>query len=285
MASGTHPFSRWQDQAGVARTSATATFLDRLGWPVRRLAISGTHVHVGVSSGEAAVAITGRCASSCPLLLALSASSPYWDGEDTDPGQRAHQDLRGPAHLGAPAAARRVGRLRGLHARPAPRRRHPVDPRGLVGHPPPPRLRHRGAADVRRGPHPAGDPGDRGPRPVPRGAPGAPPGRRPAGGRAERTGWWRRTSGWRVATGWTADLLVGDQGDRRPARELLAELVDELSGVAVELGCAEELATVLDIAESGSSHDRQRQVIAEGGTPRDVVQHLVSEFRGAGGFR
>jgi carboxylate-amine ligase len=83
MACGTHPFSRWQDQV-VSPGPRYEKFLGRLGWPVRRLAINGIHVHVGVSSGEAAVAITQALREQLPLLVALSASSPFWDGADTD---------------------------------------------------------------------------------------------------------------------------------------------------------------------------------------------------------
>ena len=52
-------------------------------WPARRLMIFGVHVHVGVSSGEKAIAIYNSLTTFLPHLLALSASSPFWHGEDT----------------------------------------------------------------------------------------------------------------------------------------------------------------------------------------------------------
>ncbi|SDY80455.1 carboxylate--amine ligase/circularly permuted type 2 ATP-grasp protein [Herbiconiux ginsengi] len=45
--------------------------------------ICGTQVHVGVSDRDLAVEIAQRVARDLPVLLALSASSPYWNGHDT----------------------------------------------------------------------------------------------------------------------------------------------------------------------------------------------------------
>src|SRR3954462_13966080 len=45
--------------------------------------ICGTQVHVGVSDRDLAVEIAQRIARDLPVLLALSASSPFWNGSDT----------------------------------------------------------------------------------------------------------------------------------------------------------------------------------------------------------
>jgi carboxylate-amine ligase len=45
--------------------------------------ICGTQIHVGVSDRDLAVAIAQRVSRDLPVLLALSASSPYWNGHDT----------------------------------------------------------------------------------------------------------------------------------------------------------------------------------------------------------
>src|ERR687897_139197 len=45
--------------------------------------ICGTQVHVGVSDRDLAVDIAQRVARDLPVLLALSASSPFWNGQDT----------------------------------------------------------------------------------------------------------------------------------------------------------------------------------------------------------
>src|ERR1700712_1694182 len=45
--------------------------------------ICGTQIHVGVSDRDLAVEIAQRIARDLPVLLALSASSPFWNGQDT----------------------------------------------------------------------------------------------------------------------------------------------------------------------------------------------------------
>src|SRR5829696_9114672 len=45
--------------------------------------ICGTQIHVGISDRDVAVEIGQRIARDLPVLLALSASSPYWNGQDT----------------------------------------------------------------------------------------------------------------------------------------------------------------------------------------------------------
>ena len=52
-------------------------------WTAQRLQIFGVHFHVGVRHGERVVAIANGLAGYIPHLLALSASSPYWEGRDT----------------------------------------------------------------------------------------------------------------------------------------------------------------------------------------------------------
>lgn len=45
--------------------------------------VNGMHVHVGISDAEEGVRILGGLRGWLPLLLALSANSPFWAGEDT----------------------------------------------------------------------------------------------------------------------------------------------------------------------------------------------------------
>jgi carboxylate-amine ligase len=82
IAAGTHPTSAWEDQE-ITDSPRYRNLLERMQWPARRLMIFGVHVHVGVGSGEKAIAITNSLTTFLPHLLALSASSPFWHGEDT----------------------------------------------------------------------------------------------------------------------------------------------------------------------------------------------------------
>ena len=78
----THPFSLWEDQQ-VTPTERYQNLVELLQEMARRLITFGLHVHVGVDSGDKAVMICDRIMQHLPTLLALSASSPYWQNRDT----------------------------------------------------------------------------------------------------------------------------------------------------------------------------------------------------------
>ena len=79
---GTHPFALWKDQT-ITKSHRYIDFMERMQWPVRRLIITGLHVHVGVESGEKAIAITNGMTRYIPHLIGLSANSPFFDSELT----------------------------------------------------------------------------------------------------------------------------------------------------------------------------------------------------------
>ncbi|HBA39982.1 MAG TPA: hypothetical protein DCZ05_09640 [Deltaproteobacteria bacterium] len=68
---------------GEAHGHSVFRFAKTNDWLARRLTVYGLHVHIGVESGEKAVAISNAAIRYLPHLLALSASSPYWEGQDT----------------------------------------------------------------------------------------------------------------------------------------------------------------------------------------------------------
>ena len=79
---GTHPFSKWVEQR-ITDSERYRRLVDQCQWPARRLMIFGVHVHVGVESGEKAIAISNGLTTYLPHLLALSASSPFFNDADT----------------------------------------------------------------------------------------------------------------------------------------------------------------------------------------------------------
>ena len=78
----THPFSKWKEQS-VTQSERYLHFLDRMQWPLRRLLITGLHVHIGVDSGEKAIAISNGLTRYIPIMIGLSANSPFFGGEET----------------------------------------------------------------------------------------------------------------------------------------------------------------------------------------------------------
>ncbi len=81
VGTGVHPFSHFRDLV-MTEDPRYARIVERIQWPVRPLMIHGVHFHVGVPSGDVAVGLTNALTGLLPHFLALSASSPFWLGED-----------------------------------------------------------------------------------------------------------------------------------------------------------------------------------------------------------
>jgi carboxylate-amine ligase len=82
MAASTHPFADWE---GKRRTEKDRydTIAQDLQEVVRRLMICGMHVHVGIPDDDLRIDLLGQVSYVLPHLLALSTSSPFWQGHDT----------------------------------------------------------------------------------------------------------------------------------------------------------------------------------------------------------
>jgi glutamate---cysteine ligase / carboxylate-amine ligase len=79
---GTHPFAMWEDQRIVSR-DRYRDLIAGLQFVARQELIFGTHVHVGIDDPDKAVHITNGMRVHMPLLLALSANSPFWRADAT----------------------------------------------------------------------------------------------------------------------------------------------------------------------------------------------------------
>ena len=84
IATGTHPFALYEDQVITNVNPRYEEFTQKYGWAVKRLLTFGMHVHVGMDSKEKAVAVHDEIRKYLPLILALSACSPFWRGKDTE---------------------------------------------------------------------------------------------------------------------------------------------------------------------------------------------------------
>ena len=79
---GTHPFSLFERQRITARDRYRA-LVDQMQYVARRELIFGLHVHVAVDDPDKAINVVNGLLVDLPLLLGLSASSPFWRGEPT----------------------------------------------------------------------------------------------------------------------------------------------------------------------------------------------------------
>jgi len=275
--SGSHPFSDPAQQK-ITPSERYLRLVDEMQWPARQMQIFGIHVHVGVSSGEKAIAMVNALSFYIPHFLALSASSPYWMGHDTGLASCRSKVFEGLPTAGPPwqlngwpqferfmdtlITAHTIGSIREVWWDIRP---HPgfgtVELRICDGIP---TLREIGAVAaltqclvqrfdtlLNRGYS----------LPAPR-------------------LWVVRENKWRAARhGLEASIIVDEEGHTVPLRDSINELVEELMPVASRLDCADDLQQTLRIMERGPSYIRQREVVAAGGSLRDVVDSLVAEMR------
>jgi len=82
IASSTHPFSSWTEQKHTRKERYDSITAEMQG-AARRLLICGMHVHVGINDDALRIDLMNQLSYFLPHLLALSCSSPFWEGRDT----------------------------------------------------------------------------------------------------------------------------------------------------------------------------------------------------------
>jgi len=79
---GSHPFHRWSDRR-IYPTERFQHLLRVYGYLAKQFTVFGQHVHLGCADGDEALYLTHMLARYVPHFIALSASSPFQEGEDT----------------------------------------------------------------------------------------------------------------------------------------------------------------------------------------------------------
>jgi carboxylate-amine ligase len=79
---GAHPFAKYADCI-ISPGARYQELIDRNQWLTRRMTVYGLHVHLGMASGDDCIRFNNFFMHFLPHLLALSASSPFWQGVDT----------------------------------------------------------------------------------------------------------------------------------------------------------------------------------------------------------
>jgi carboxylate-amine ligase len=279
MCSGTHPFSQWFQQQVTPGSERYDRLIDRTQWWGRQLMIWGVHMHVGIEDRDKALPILNGLLTYYPHFQALSASSPYWVGEDTGyASNRAmmFQQLPTaglPPQLGAWANFEQIvddlttvgviddhTELR-WDVRPSPKW-GTIELRFCDGLASVEELAALGALAQCLVEHLSTEL-DNGVQPV------------------ALQPWFVRENKWRAARyGLDAIIIQNPAGDEQLVTDDLADLVERLAPVAEKLGCAEELQGIHRIMDVGASYQRQRQVAeANGGSLKAVVGSLVAELR------
>lgn len=274
---GTHPFARWEDQV-IFPNARYDALVERVQWAARRLNIYGVHVHVGISSGERCIAISNALVSYLPHILALSASSPFVDGEDTGLDSCRVKLFEVMPTAGLPYRLDNYGEFQAyLNA-----------------------LMNAGAIesireiwwDIR--PHPG-----YGTLEV-----------RIADAAATLTDtcaiaalvqclvvrldeayhdgslhrllnpWIVRENKWRATRyGLDASIIVDNHGTQKSLRDDIEALLEDLAPLAEQLGCSKELGSICPLLSDGNWSKRQRAVFTQSGDLKDVVRFLTRSLR------
>ncbi len=79
---GSHPFHDWTDRR-IYPTERFTALLQRYGYLAKQFTVFGQHIHVGCPSGDEAVFLVHMMTRYVPHFIALSAASPFYQGEDT----------------------------------------------------------------------------------------------------------------------------------------------------------------------------------------------------------
>jgi carboxylate-amine ligase len=275
IGTGVHPFSSWNDLRQT-EDDRYARLVEKIAWPARRMMIHGVHFHVGVPSGDHAVAVTNALTGLLPHFVALSASSPYWFGDDT-----GLASIRTKVFESLPSASLppelvdwadferladilvRAGTIETVKElwwdiRPSPGW-GTVELRMCDGMATLTELCALAA--------------------LAQAAVASLCARLDAGEVLTREpDWVLRENKWRAARyGIDAQLVHGD-GSVTSLAEEVGAWVAQVRPFAEQLGSAADLDRVLAILEQQPSYVRQRAVVAAGGTLRDVVELLRREF-------
>ena len=82
IAASTHPFAKWRMQRRVEKERYIGLARD-MQQLASRLVICGMHIHAGIEDEELQIDLMNQVCYFLPHLLALSTSSPFWEGRDT----------------------------------------------------------------------------------------------------------------------------------------------------------------------------------------------------------
>ncbi|MGN6742638.1 MAG: glutamate--cysteine ligase [Amnibacterium sp.] len=278
MCSGTHPFARWSEQQVTAK-ERYATLIDRTQFWGRQLLIWGVHMHVGIDRPDKALPILDALLTYYPHLQALSASSPFYNGEATGYASSRAMLFQQLPTAGLPPRLQRWSEYESLvddlvhvgvidswdeirwDIRPSPKW-GTVETRACDGLP---TTLEVGAlsALVQCLVDDFSERLDRGEE-----LPSIQP-------------WFVRDNKWRAARyGMEAIVIVNAAGDERLVEDDTRDLAARLEPVADRLGCLQELHDLERILDTGASYERQAIAAARaGGDLKAVVRSLVRELR------
>ncbi|GAB2600871.1 putative glutamate--cysteine ligase 2 [Paractinoplanes abujensis] len=279
VSSGTHPFSQWFRQQVTPGKPRYDTLIDRTRWWGRQMMIWGVHVHVAVEDRRKVLPIIDGLLTYLPHFQALSASSPFWAGENTGYASNRALMFQQLPTAGLPPQFTEWSQYEALAAdllhtgvieelnelrwdiRPSPKW-GTIEVRTFDGIPTAWEIGAIAALTQCLVEHFSREL-DAG-----RGVPPMQP-------------WFVRENKWRAARyGMEAIIIQNAAGDELLVTKDLEQLLPSLAPIAESLGCAAELERIREIIAGGASYQRQLRVAAASdGSLKAVVSSLVRELR------
>jgi glutamate---cysteine ligase / carboxylate-amine ligase len=279
ISSGTHPFSQWFQQQVTPDNPRYGTLIDRTRWWGRQMMIWGVHVHVAVEDRRKVLPIIDGLLTYLPHFQALSASSPFWAGENTGYASNRALMFQQLPTAGLPpqftewsqyermvADLQHTGVIAELNElrwdiRPSPKW-GTIEVRTFDGISTAREIGAIAALTQCLVEHFSREL-DAG-----RDVPTLPP-------------WFVRENKWRAARyGMDAIIIQNAAGDELLVTKDLEDLLPLLAPIAESLDCPAELEMLRDIIDRGASYQRQLRVAAANeGSLKAVVSALVRELR------
>ncbi|MFW5918866.1 MAG: glutamate--cysteine ligase [archaeon] len=100
---GLHPTAKWRDHEHAEKPRYRSQ-LDRIQYPQHRNTTAGMHLHIGVDDPDKAIWVANETRWYLPLILALAANSPFWDGFDTGLASARAKIFEGLPNTGMPTS-------------------------------------------------------------------------------------------------------------------------------------------------------------------------------------
>ncbi|MBK4144242.1 glutamate--cysteine ligase [Corynebacterium macginleyi] len=275
-ASGGHPFTDFRENP-LSDKPSYQEIISRTQYWGKQMLLWGTHVHVGISHEERVWPIINALMAKYPHLLAISACSPGWQGIDTGYASNRTMLYQQLPTAGMPYQFATWGQWQSYI------RDQAIS--GVINHTGSMHFDIRPAAkwgtvEVRVSDAASNlrelsavvalthclvvhydrmiDAGEELPVLQP---------------------WHVAENKWRGARyGMDALVITSRETDEAWVKDELAQMVEELTPLARELGCAKELAVVHEIIDSGAGYERQRRLFQETGSWRDVVEQTCREL-------
>ena len=274
--SGSHPFSDFRENP-VSEKGSYDEIIARTQYWGNQMLIWGIHVHVGISHEDRVWPIINALLTNYPHLLALSASSPAWDGLDTGYASNRTMLYQQLPTAGLPYQFQSWDEWCSYMA--------DQDKSGVINHTGSMHFDIRpaskwGTIEVRIADSTSNlrelsaivalthclvvhydrmiDAGEELP---------------------SLQQWHVSENKWRAARyGLDAEIIISRDTDEAMVQDELRRLVAQLMPLANELGCARELELVLEILERGGGYERQRRVFKETGSWKAAVDLACDEL-------